>query len=197
MRVKPKNIILTYKERGNIVDTAQRLGIHPVAVYRWIKKASVRPGILSSRNLRRKSTKPKTIYRYEFTTDQKLEIETLRKQKGWMAKKIVRLLNLSCHSRTLHRYLIRRHLVREYKYSRRPLFQNTGHMNAKNTKTIGYLQMDVKYITPELSGLAWTSVLNTQLWTSLVDTKKQSNIKSPGSRRKHSSSPCDNSQAAF
>lgn len=29
-------------------------------------------------------------------------------------------------------------------------------MNAKNTKTIGYLQMDAKYITPELSGLPWT-----------------------------------------
>src|SRR3989338_9617181 len=29
-------------------------------------------------------------------------------------------------------------------------------MNLKNTKTIGYLQMDVKYITPELSGLPWT-----------------------------------------
>lgn len=29
-------------------------------------------------------------------------------------------------------------------------------MNVKNTKTIGYLQMDVKYITPELSGLPWT-----------------------------------------
>lgn len=29
-------------------------------------------------------------------------------------------------------------------------------MHAKNTPTIGYLQMDVKYITPELSGLPWT-----------------------------------------
>jgi len=30
-------------------------------------------------------------------------------------------------------------------------------MNVKNTKTIGYLKMDVKYnITPELSGLPWT-----------------------------------------
>jgi len=29
-------------------------------------------------------------------------------------------------------------------------------MHVSNTPTIGYLQMDVKYITPELSGLAWT-----------------------------------------
>ena len=29
-------------------------------------------------------------------------------------------------------------------------------MHAKNVRSIGYLQMDVKYITPELSGLPWT-----------------------------------------
>lgn len=29
-------------------------------------------------------------------------------------------------------------------------------MHAKNVHTIGYLQMDVKHITPQLSGFAWT-----------------------------------------
>ena len=29
-------------------------------------------------------------------------------------------------------------------------------MHLGNTKTIGYLQMDVKYVTPPLSGLPWT-----------------------------------------
>lgn len=29
-------------------------------------------------------------------------------------------------------------------------------MHLKNVKTIGYLQMDVKYLTPELTGLPWT-----------------------------------------
>jgi transposase InsO family protein len=29
-------------------------------------------------------------------------------------------------------------------------------MHLKNTTTIGYLQMDVKYLTPELTGLPWT-----------------------------------------
>ncbi len=29
-------------------------------------------------------------------------------------------------------------------------------MHVKNTKKVGFLQMDVKYITPELSGLPWT-----------------------------------------
>ena len=46
--------------------------------------------------------------------------------------------------------------MRKYGYHRRPRFQDTTHMHAKNAKTIGYLQMDVKYITPELSGLPWT-----------------------------------------
>lgn len=156
MRVKPKDIILAYQRRGKATLAAKELGIHRSTVYRWVRKARVRAGIISSRNLKRKSTKPKTIHRYQFTSCQKIEIENLRCQKGWMTKKIVKHLNLACNPRTLHRYLLRRHLVREYNYSRRPLFQNTRHMNVKNTKTIGYLQMDVKYITPELSGLPWT-----------------------------------------
>jgi len=156
MRVKPKDIIQVYKKVGKVNVVASKLGIHPTTVYRWIKRAKVKPGKLSSHNLKRKSTKPKTVHQYQFTATQKVEIETLRHQKGWMASKITKHLNFTCHPRTLHRYLVKRCLVRKYKYSRRPLFQNTGHMNVKNTKTIGYLQMDVKYITPELSGLPWT-----------------------------------------
>lgn len=40
-----------------------------------------------------------------------------------------------------------------------PLFQNTKHMHSKNVKTLGKLQMDVKYVTPELSGLDHTCYL--------------------------------------
>lgn len=73
-----------------------------------------------------------------------------------MAEKIVAKLGLPVHWRTLHRFLARKGLVREYGYHRRPKFQNTLHMHAKNTPTVGYLQFDVKYVTPELSGLPWT-----------------------------------------
>jgi len=73
-----------------------------------------------------------------------------------MAEKIVAKLGLPVSWRTLHRFLAKKGLVREYRYYRRPRFQNTIHMHAKNTPTIGYLQFDVKYITPELSGLPWT-----------------------------------------
>lgn len=157
MRVKPREIILTYKRFGNkAYEAANQLGIHPATVYRWVRRARSAYGNVSSKNLKRKSTSPETIHRHEFTSSQRIKIETLRDQKGWMAGKIIKHLNLTCHPRTLHRYLKRRHLVREYGYHLRPRFQETLHMHAKNTHTIGYLQMDVKYLTPELTGLPWT-----------------------------------------
>lgn len=73
-----------------------------------------------------------------------------------MAEKIVVKLDLPMSWRTVHRFLAQKGLMREYGYHRRPKFQDTVHMHAKNTRTIGYLQMDVKYVTPELSGLPWT-----------------------------------------
>lgn len=157
MRIKPRRIILEYKREGfRVYPTVSKLGIHPATVYRWIKKASVRPGVISSAGLTRKSTKPIKIKRFGFTSSQRKEIEKLRIKKGWMAEKIVKHLNFSCHPKTLHRYLQRRHLVRKYGYHLRPKFQETLHMHAKNTPTIGYLQMDAKYLTPELTGLPWT-----------------------------------------
>lgn len=157
MRLKLKTIILAFKRNQlNAHLTASKLGIHKTTVYRWVKKATVRPGVFSSKNLKRKSTKPKTIHSYQFTPTQKVDIQNLRHNKGWMAIKINKHLKLSCHPRTLHRYLKRRHLVRKYGYHRRPRFQNTLHMHLGNTKTIGYLQFDVKYITPQLCGLPYT-----------------------------------------
>jgi transposase InsO family protein len=110
---------------------------------------------LSSRGLKRKPTKPKSIT-FKLTSSQRVEIENLRIEKGYDAAKIKTKLNLCVSASTIHRYLVRRSLVREYGYHRRPRFQDTTHMHAKNTKSVGYLQMDVKYVTPELSGLPWT-----------------------------------------
>lgn len=156
MRVNPREIILTYKRlESNVEAAACLLGIHRSTIYRWLKRAKVAPGRLSSRGLKRKSTKPKTIKRVLLVSN-KVEIERVRKDTGWDADKITSHLGLSVSSKTVHRYLASRGLVREYGYHRRPRFQNTTHMHAKNAKTIGYLQMDVKYVTPELSGLTWT-----------------------------------------
>ncbi len=155
MRVKPSHIIQTLKKNNlDIGVTASELGIHKATVYRWIKRARTYRGLLVS-NIERKSTRPKTIH-FALSPQQKDAAIRARKIRGATAEKIVRKLSLPVHPSTLHRLFVKRGLVRKYGYHRRPLFQNTGHMNLKNTKTIGYLQMDVKYITPELSGLPWT-----------------------------------------
>lgn len=156
MRANPKEIIRQINRGVKVTAVASNLGIHRSTVYRWMSRAKTAHGNLSSFYLDRKSTKPHTIYRYSFTTQEKLDIENCRKKRGQMAEKIARKLQLSVSWRTVHRFLKDKNLVREYGYHRRPRFQDTVHMHAKNTKTIGYLQMDVKYITPELSGLTWT-----------------------------------------
>ena len=155
MRVKPRDIILEYKREGKVYPTASKLGIHPTTVYRWVKRARTYRGKLTSRSLARKSTKPRIIHTALSIKEIDLIIRE-RKKKNAMAEKIIKKLGLSVHPSTVHRLLQKKHLVREYGYHIRPRFQDTLHMHLGNTKTIGYLQMDVKYITPELSGLPWT-----------------------------------------
>ena len=57
------------------------------------------------------------------------------------------------------RYLQRVGLVRPSTKRRRPRFQNGQVMRPRNCPGLGYLQMDVKYVTPELSGLPYTCYL--------------------------------------
>jgi len=155
MRVKPREIILTYRRlSGDVGAAAKELKIHRSTIYRWLRKAGTGWGI-SSRGLRRKSTRPKNIKR-ALAISERVKIEGLRNKYGWDAQKICAFLNLSISSRTVHRFLKKKGLVRKYGYHRRPRFQDATHMHAKNAETIGYLQMDVKHITPELSGLPWT-----------------------------------------
>ncbi len=158
MRVKPNLIIKTFRTNSfKVADTAKELGIHRSTVYRWIRKARspYHRLELSSRNLRRLSTRPKTIH-YSLSQQQKDDSVKLRNQKGWSSAKIKRKLGLSSHPSTIHRWFKFQGLIREVGYHRRPRYQQTTHMHVKNTTAVGYLQMDVKYITPELSGLPWT-----------------------------------------
>ena len=156
MRIKPSKIILSLKENNFDVDkTSRLLGIHRSTVYRWIRKARTIRHSLTSKQLKRKSTKPKYIHSI-LDSVAKTEIEKLRISKHYTAEKIAYKLKLKCSPKTVHRFLLKKGLVREYGYHRRPRFQNTLHMHLGNTKTIGYLQFDVKYITPELSGLPYT-----------------------------------------
>ena len=135
------------------------MGIHRTTVYRWVKRAQKnsreRFGSLSYRYLRRRSTRPHTT-RGVLSFDQQSAIIQVRKETGFAAVKIKGELGLAASVSTIHRFLKRKGLLNEYGNHRRPHYQKTTHMHLKNTTTIGKLQMDVKYITPELSGLPYT-----------------------------------------
>jgi transposase InsO family protein len=162
MRIKPYRIIRTLnKNKLDVEATARELGIHRSTVYRWFKKSVGRRYLdkktpkLLERGLKRKSTRPHQI-EYALTNHEEEAIVNLRRRRGSTAEKIKAQLKIVAHHRTIHRFLHRIGLVRKYGYHRRPRFQDTIHMHAKNTLTTGYLQMDVKVVTPELSGLPWT-----------------------------------------
>lgn len=158
MRVKPYLIIRTFKKNSSVAETTRTLGIHRVTVWRWLKKSrSIRGQSFeySEKHLYRKSTKPHITHK-ALTSQDEINIVSLRFQKRYTAEKIGKKLGLKVSSKTIHRALMRYNLINKYGYHRRPRFQDTVHMHAKNTKEIGYLQMDVKYLTPELTGLPWT-----------------------------------------
>jgi len=156
MRVKIKEIILSFRKNNNDPKLiAEDLGVHRSTVYRWLKRARSYRNHLIFKQLRRKSTRPKTICR-SLDFDQGFKIIQFRKRYGFTAAKIKVSMGLTVSTSTIHRFLIKQKLVRKYGNYRRPRFQNTIHMHAKNVTNIGFLQMDVKYITPELSGLPWT-----------------------------------------
>lgn len=156
MRVKPKLIILTLKKNNLEVEkTAKDLGIHETTVYRWIKRAKTSYGSLSSRHLERKSTRPHKIH-YKLSFDAKQHITQVRFADHIGADKIKFLLKLEESVITVHRYLKKENLISKQVQYRRPKFQNGKAMRPSNTTQLGYLQMDTKHVTPELSGLPFT-----------------------------------------
>lgn len=72
------------------------------------------------------------------------------------ARKLYYMIEKAVSPRTIHRLLKRKNLVRIQPNYLRPLFQNGKAMRPSNTKELGYLQMDTKHVTPELSGLPFT-----------------------------------------
>ena len=155
MRIKPKEIIRSFKETGSVPQVASRLGIHRTTVYRWLKRARSIWSKHLRENTHRHSTRPHRIHSALTSTD-RLAIERERLAHGTAAIKIQHVLRLSASHMTVRRFLQRKGLVRHTGRYRRPKFQNTIHMHVRNARTVGYLQMDVKYVTPELSGLPWT-----------------------------------------
>lgn len=163
MRVDPKTIILTLnKNHGRIRLTARQLNISPGTVLNWRNRARSPVGYgirLSSRGLTRKSTQPRGVSGQGWSIEQKAEIVRLRQLYGYSALKLKAITRYTVSKSTIHRYLVLRRLTAKTKNYRRPRYQPTTHMYVKNATKPGYLQMDVKYVTPELSGLKHTCYL--------------------------------------
>ena len=163
MRVDPKKIVRTLKiNNGAVRKTARELEISPGTVINWRKRAHKwgRGGIRAlSPDVARKSTRPKTVRSISLTFDERAAIVKLRKERGYGAEKLTHLLRISKSSKTVHRFLGKKGLLPEAKNYRRPRYQETTHMYLKNVDRPGKLQLDIKYVTPELSGLTHTTYL--------------------------------------
>ena len=162
MRLDPKKIIETLKRNsGKVRATARELGISPGTVIFWRTRArSIRSqNYLRTTGLKRKSTASRTPRKGVVSSNDKVRIEQHRIEKSQCAIKIKYDLGIPYGINTIHRFLAKKGLVEENGYHRRPRYQETTHMNSKNATTVGKLQMDVKYVTPELSGLPHTLFL--------------------------------------
>lgn len=159
MRLNPREIVSKFKRsHGRVRQTARELGISPGTIINWRERAKSMyvHGYLRVTGLTRKSTRPKTVRRTMLPATTQDQISTFRKTTNFGAIKIRHILQTPSHHRTIHRFLKHKGLIPEQPAYRRPQLQPTIHMHAKNVTTIGFCQMDVKYITPQLSGLPWT-----------------------------------------
>ncbi len=156
-RIEVKEIIYSFKESNSITKTSRDLGISRPTVYRWIKRAkSVHNRLhLTTRGLRRRSTRPKTI-NYKISVLEAEKLIKIRSRKHVAARELAYVDGVSASWRTIHRLLKNKNLITKQVQYRRPKFQNGHAMRPRNTKSLGYLQMDTKHVTPELGGLPFT-----------------------------------------
>lgn len=155
MRVSPRELIFSFRELGSVSKVAKLFGVSRMTVYRWVKKAKTGYETYSTRGLKRKSTRPHLIHT-KLISEEKQRIILIKNLMHLGARKLKVLLRLNVSSSTIHRFLRRKNLTIKQKSFRRPLFQNGRAMRPRNTTRLGYLQMDTKHVTPELSGLPFT-----------------------------------------
>lgn len=156
-------IIRTYKACGlNASETARRLGIDRRTVKFWVKAGYMYRHRFTWMGLTRRSTQPHTIHR-AIGPKVEAKIVNLRQVSGYDCRKLAyqvgATLDLKVSPSSIYRQLKLRypHLLRPTRRYLRPRFQDSSHMRPSNTTTPGYLQADVKYVTPELSGLPYTT----------------------------------------
>lgn len=159
MRIHPAKIVRVLRQKkGSVRETARVLGISPGTVINWRKKAEGYEGH-RLKYLARASTRPKNVPGEQISEVMGTALQELRRATRFGADKLKFLLKLPVHRSTVHRWLKKNNLVLEGTNHRRPRRQPTRHMYVKNALTPGKLQMDVKYVTPELSGLPKTAYL--------------------------------------
>jgi transposase len=160
MRIEPSLIIRTLiKNNGKVRQTARELNISHATVINWRRRATRYGKHLSSKCLNRKSTRPKTVRKTTLSSKKQHDILTVKMKYGYGAVKIASLVKVNVTSRTVHKFLKDKGLVVKGKNYRRPRYQKTTHMYLRNVNKPGKLQLDVKYVTPELSGLVHTTYL--------------------------------------
>ena len=160
MRANPKDIITLLQQGLPARQVARQLGVSIRTVWNW-KKRAISPHTfkLSRHCAKRKSTKPKSTPRLEvLSRAEKEKIKELRLESAWGAERITHVLGLEASDRAVHRFLLKEGLVDSVRY-RRPRYQDTTHKGLHNVDKPGTIQMDVKYVTPHLSGLVHTTYL--------------------------------------
>lgn len=162
-RVEIRVIIKTYKRVGSISGTARELRIDRKTVRRWVRsgRSGATTRTLVFKKLKRNSTAPHTVKK-ALSFQQEFLILSLRKAHGEDQVKLAKQLReehgIIVSPKTVYNTIKNKQpsLLNKKGNYRRPLFQNGHAMRPRNTTKPGYLQMDVKYVTPELSGLPFT-----------------------------------------
>ena len=151
-----------WKAKGeNLSATARELGIDRRTVKRWVDRGRQPWGYVRWKGVERRSTAPKRPRR-ALVGEAALWVRRLRERTGFCREKLAVIAQregVEASASTIHRYLLRKGLIRPSTKRRRPRYQNGMVMRPSNCPGLGYLQMDVKYVTPELSGLPYTCYL--------------------------------------
>ena len=161
-RVPIRSIIETWKAcKQNYFEAARTLGINRRIVKRWVEWGRQPWGYVRWQGIRRQTTAPRHPKRAQQPPPD-AQIRAWREATGFCQEKLAFLAQgagILVSAYTIHRYLLREGLICPSRKRRRPCLQNGQVMRPSNWPVLGYLQMDVKYVTPELSGLPYTCYL--------------------------------------